>query len=63
MFKKTLVALACATATLASGAAHAEKHVLKIAHFWPAGALSHGVQRLLNSPTIAWSVKFTLPCS
>ncbi|HHU94177.1 MAG TPA: TRAP transporter substrate-binding protein [Alcaligenaceae bacterium] len=40
MFKKTLVALACATATLASGAAHAEKHVLKVAHFWPAGALS-----------------------
>lgn len=40
MFKKTLVALACATATLVSGAANAEKHVLKVAHFWPAGALS-----------------------
>lgn len=40
MFKKTLLALACATATLASGAAMAEKHVLKVAHFWPAGALS-----------------------
>lgn len=40
MFKKTLVALACAAATFASGAANAEKYVLKVAHFWPAGALS-----------------------
>lgn len=40
MFKKTLIATACVLTTFGSGTAMAEKHVLKVAHFWPASALS-----------------------
>lgn len=40
MLKKTLLALACTAAAFGSSAAYAEKHVLKIAHFWPSSALS-----------------------
>lgn len=40
MLKKTVLALTCVAGAFLSTAAHAEKHVLKIAHFWPAGALS-----------------------
>lgn len=62
MFKKTLVAVACAAATLASGAASAEKYVLKVAHFWPSGALSQ--QKVLEPwcATIAEKSNDRLSC-
>ena len=40
MIKKTILALACVTAAFTAHAAETDKHVLKVAHFWPSGALS-----------------------
>ena len=40
MNKKTLIGIAVAAASLIAGPAKAEEIVLKVAHFWPATALS-----------------------
>ena len=46
MNKKTLIGIAVAAASLIAGPAKAEEIVLKVAHFWPATALSQ--QKILE---------------